>query len=224
MDQIESLALFPLSDVVLLPEVSVPLFIFEPRYRQMTRDVLEGSHRIGMVTVRPDGLEQMAGDPPIFEIGCIGRIAHAQQRPDGTFQIMLVGESRFRVLAEHARSGDRLYRSARAELLPERSPVTPAEHDALRAQREQVLSLLEEIVRHISGDQDPDEVVANFARLEPPRLVNALTRSISFSAIERQQLLQADSITGRFEIMADLLRFRLAERSAGESRSRPLPN
>ena len=54
MQQIESLALFPLSNVVLLPEVSVPLYVFEPRYRQLTRDALEGGQRIGMATVRPE--------------------------------------------------------------------------------------------------------------------------------------------------------------------------
>ena len=113
MGQIESLALFPLSDVVLLPELSVPLYIFEPRYRQMTRDALAGSHQIGMVTVRPDSVDAMSADPPVFDIGCLGRIAHAQQRPDGTFQIMLLGESRFRILAEDARTSEQLYRSAR---------------------------------------------------------------------------------------------------------------
>ncbi len=93
MTQIDSLALFPLSDVVLLPEVSVPLYIFEPRYRQMTRDALAGTQQIGMVTVRPDSLAEIAGNPPIFEVGCLGRIAHAQERPDGTFQILLIGQS-----------------------------------------------------------------------------------------------------------------------------------
>ncbi len=53
MSQIESLALFPLSDVVLLPQASVPLYIFEKRYRQMTSQALAGDCQIGMVTVRP---------------------------------------------------------------------------------------------------------------------------------------------------------------------------
>ena len=61
MGQIDSLALFPLADVVLLPEVAVPLYIFEPRYRQMTRDALDGAHQIGMVAVRPDSVAGMAG-------------------------------------------------------------------------------------------------------------------------------------------------------------------
>lgn len=224
MTQIDSLALFPLSDVVLLPEVSVPLYIFEPRYRQMTRDALAGTRQIGMVTVRPDSLAEIAGNPAIFAIGCVGRIAHAQERPDGTFQIMLLGESRFRILEEQPPVGERLYRAAHVELLVDPVPATPAEQATMQQSRSDLLALLERLVRGIGGAEDPQEVVDTFARLESPRLVNALTQSIDFSPIERQQLLEAESITGRFEIMSDLLRFRLAEIGAGESGTNPLPN
>lgn len=224
MSQIESLALFPLSDVVLLPEVSVPLYIFEPRYRQMTRDVLASSLQIGMVTVRPDSVASMAADPPIFKIGCLGRVAHAQQRPDGTYQIMLLGESRFRILEEEPPTGERLYRSARVELIPDRIPQTAAEVDAIQRSRNELLGLLERLVRHLNSNHDPKRATEAFARLEPTRLVNALSQSISFSPIERQQLLEAESILGRFETMGDLLRFRLAELGAGEPGSTTLLN
>ncbi len=224
MSLIDSLALFPLSDVVLLPEVSVPLYIFEPRYRQMTRDVLSGSHQIGMVTVRPDCLEQMAGDPPVFEVGCVGRVAHAQERPDGTFQIMLVGESRFRIVSELERPSAQLYRTAQVELLADREPTSDAERNRLDASRAALLVLLERLIRHIGASEDPRKAMDAFEKLDAKRLVNALTQSIGFSPIERQQLLEADSILGRFEIMGDLLRFRLAGIGAGESGSSPLPN
>jgi Lon protease-like protein len=224
MTRIESLPLFPLSDVVLLPQVSIPLYIFEPRYRQMTRDALEGNHQIGMVTVRPEGLQAMAGDPRLFDIGCLGRIAQAQERPDGTFQIMLLGESRFRVLEEAPRTGDRLYRSARVELLPDREPTGDVELEAMARARSELLALLERLVQGLDATRDPAGAVAAFERLEPVRLVNALTRSIAFTPVERQQLLEADSIVGRFETMADLLRFRLAEMGAGRADGESLPN
>ncbi len=224
MRRIESLALFPLSDVVLLPEVSVPLYIFEPRYRQMTRDALASDHQIGMVAVRPDSVAAIAGDPPVFEVGCLGRIAHSQERPDGTFQIMLLGESRFRILEENAPTSERLYRSARVELIADRAPETAEEIDAMQRSRRELLSLLERLARHIGAADDPRRVTETFERLESARLVNALTQSISFSPIERQQLLEAESILGRCETMGDLLRFRLAALGSGESRTAELPN
>ena len=68
----DELPIFPLSNVVLFPNLQVPLHLFEPRYRQMARDALDGAGRIGMVVVRPDHVAEMASDPPIFPIGCAG--------------------------------------------------------------------------------------------------------------------------------------------------------
>ena len=224
MSRIESLPIFPLSDVVLLPEVSVPVYIFEPRYRQMAKDVLAGRHQIGMVAVRPDSVAAMAADPPIFDIGCLGRVGHAQERPDGTYQILLLGESRFRILEEEDRPEEQLYRSAHVELIPDPVPETEIEIEALSRSRKQLLDLLERLVQHTGASEDPRKAMDSLARLESPRLVNSLSQSISFSPIERQQLLEAESILGRFETMGDLLRFRLAELGAGESRSTNLLN
>lgn len=224
METIEALPLFPLSDVVLLPGVSVPLRLFEPRYLQMVRDVLAGSAQIGMVTVRPDSLAGMAGDPPTFEIGCLGQISHAQEQPDGTFQILLLGMSRFRIMQEEERIGERLYRCARVELLEDESPSTPEALALLDRQRGDLFSLLERFVQRLGRGESVEHVISGFERLEPERLINALTQSLALDSVERQQLLETDSILGRFEIMCDLLRFRLAEVGGGEFGSMGLPN
>ncbi|MBW2426331.1 MAG: LON peptidase substrate-binding domain-containing protein, partial [Deltaproteobacteria bacterium] len=189
MPSIDSLPLFPLSDVVLLPEISVPLYIFEPRYREMTRDALATDHRIGMATVRPDAVSGMAGDPAIFEIGCLGRIAQSQERPDGTFHILLLGEQRFRILAEHPRAGDRLYRSARVELLTDGPAQGEAEEHALLELRQQMLAELERLLRAVQPDGGHTRLLEGFEALEATRLINALTQAISFRPIEKQQLL-----------------------------------
>lgn len=225
MSVVESLPLFPLSDVVLLPDSSVPLFIFEPRYRQMTREALQGARQIGMVTVRPDSLSAMAGDPPIFSVGCLGRIAHSQERPDGTFHILLAGEARFRILAELPRTGDRLYRSARVALLEEELPTSTPELELLAHRRRELLELLTSFVRGLgSAIDDPDQTLASFERLDPLHLVNAIAQSIPFRAVERQQVLESDSLLDRYSITGDLLRFKLAESGVGDSGSQRLPN
>ncbi len=217
MERIESLPLFPLSNVVLLPEVSVPLRLFEPRYLQMARDVLAGEKQIGMVTVHPDRIPDMAGDPPTFAVGCLGRISRAQEQPDGTYQILLLGLSRFKILEEEERVGDRLYRSARVELLEDELPSRSAEAVArLEEQRADLLALLERFVHRLGREGTGELAVRTFEDLESGLLINALTQSIALGSLERQQLLEANSIVGRFEIMCDLLRFRLAEIDGGE--------
>lgn len=225
MGTIESLPLFPLSDVVLLPESSVPLFIFEPRYRQMTRDALAGAQQIGMVTVRPDSLAAMAGDPPIFQVGCLGRIAQVQERPDGTFHLLLFGAARFRVLEELPRTGDRLYRSARVALLEDPKPDSDSERARLDRSREELIALLTRFVLGLGAAvEDPGRTLASFERLEALQLVNAIAQSIPFRPVERQQLLESDSLLRRFEIASDLLRFKLAESAGANPGPRPLPN
>jgi Lon protease-like protein len=224
MTRISSLALFPLSDVVLLPEVSVPLYIFEPRYRQMTRAALEGTHQIGMVTVRPEGASAMAGDPPLFEVGCVGRLTHAQERPDGTFQILLVGEQRFRLVKEDERPASQLFRSAEIELLEDHAPKTESEEDAFAHAREELLSLVLQLVARVGSAEDPQRVRQALDGLEPAPLVNSLSQSISLRPIERQQLIETDSIIGRCETLSDLLRFRLAAGSLADLESGSLPH
>src|SRR5512147_373282 len=113
----EELPLFPLSNVVLFPRVRAPLHIFEPRYRQMTEHALAGERRIGMVVVPPEHLERIAGDPPVYAIGCAGVISASQRLPDGRFHIMLDGTWRFRIQEELPHAPGRLYRLARVERL-----------------------------------------------------------------------------------------------------------
>ena len=95
--------IFPLPSVVFFPGVDLPLHIFEPRYREMTEAALEGDRRIGMVTVQPGHVAEMAGDPPVFEVGCAGRITEHRRHDDGRFDIVLIGEERFRIEDERPR-------------------------------------------------------------------------------------------------------------------------
>jgi Lon protease-like protein len=189
MEALQSLALFPLSDVVLLPQVSVPLFVFEPRYRQMTHDVLNTTRQIGMIAVRPAAGVDLQGDPLLFSVGCVGRITHAEQKPDGTFQILLLGERRFRVVEETPRVGDRLYRSARVELLDDVEPKSQDEVAQLKTLRLHVLDELKQLVEGSRTDGSPENWLEELSKLESTRLINVMAQTISVDPIERQQLL-----------------------------------
>jgi hypothetical protein len=118
----ERLPIFPLSNVVLFPRVKTPLHLFEPRYRQLARDVLQGERRIGMVVVRPEHVDEMPGDPPIYPIGCAGVITESQRLPDGRYNLVLLGEHRVRIVGEEPRGESQLYRVAQVVRLPEPYP------------------------------------------------------------------------------------------------------
>src|SRR5215471_18460248 len=105
--------LFPLPNVVLFPQVMLPLHIFEPRYRQLTVDALAGDRLIGMVLLRPGWESDYEGRPALYQTGCLGRILAEQRLDDGRFNILLRGITRVRLVVEIEH--DKLYRSARVE-------------------------------------------------------------------------------------------------------------
>src|SRR6476661_1177747 len=99
----ELLPLFP------LPNVFLPLHIFEARYREMVADAVASDRLIGMVLLRPGWERDYEGRPPIYPVGCSGVITHAERLDDGRYNIVLRGVERFRILEEE---GSRSYRSA----------------------------------------------------------------------------------------------------------------
>jgi Lon protease-like protein len=121
--------LFPLPNLVLFPSVIQPLHVFEPRYRQLMADALEGDRLLALVLLRPGWEEEYHLRPPVHEVACLGRITNEQCLADGRYNLLLHGLCRIHLLEELP--DDKLYRSARAELLRDRVPAA-AEEDALR--------------------------------------------------------------------------------------------
>jgi Lon protease-like protein len=205
----EEIPIFPLSNVVLFPGLQVPLHLFEPRYRQMARDALAGVGRIGMVVVRPEHVAEMAGDPPVFPVGCAGMIQSSEKLPDGRYNIVLAGTERFRVLQEPERPRERLYRVAVVELLTD--ALDPADTARVAAQRARVSELVAELARR-TDPKRAARLPRGFLRdLDDVAFVNALCNALAFQGTEKQGLLEADSIPDRYQRLIALLGFRLAE-------------
>ena len=115
------LSVFPLPGALLFPEMHLPLHIFEPRYRAMVSDAMARDRRIGMIQPRP-GAGDDDNHPPLFEIGCVGRIAEVEALDDGRYNLVLEGVALFRVARELDVTTP--FRQVEAELLPaaERDP------------------------------------------------------------------------------------------------------
>jgi Lon protease-like protein len=97
---------FPLTGSLLLPGTLLPLNIFEPRYRNMVADALEAERFIGMIqpfVPRQDNwpaLDLPPENPELYTVGCAGRIEQWEKQPDGRYEIVLRGISRFRIREE----------------------------------------------------------------------------------------------------------------------------
>ena len=182
------LPLFPLPNVVLFPNVFLPLHIFEERYRAMVQDALAGDKIIGIVLLQ-GGAEQGAPVPPVYNVGCSGLIIHSESAGSN---IVLRGLERFRILEEdHTRP----YRQAMVKSLPE-----PTISDAtLLLHRMRLEELLSQRLKATRSDTWMPSQMAN------GDLVNALSQYLELDAVEKQALLESDGLLDRCQSLIDLL-------------------
>jgi uncharacterized protein len=193
------LPLFPLPNVVLFPNVFLPLHIFEPRYRQMVADAIRGDRMIGMVLLRPGWQQDYDGRPPVYPVGCSGVITHLEKLPDGRYNIVLRGLERFRIVREdHTLS----YRRGVVESLAER-PITTDDRAAVRRLR----AKLEAILAASHEAKVPDPKIPSAMGDED--LVNALAQYLDLEPLEKQALLEHHCLRSRAESLVELLEIKV---------------
>jgi uncharacterized protein len=195
-----TIPIFPLPNVVLFPNVFLPLHIFEPRYRQMVDEALKGDRIIGMVLLRPGWEGNYEGQPTVYPLGCAGVITHAERLPDGRFNIVLRGMEKFRIEGEEDPDRERLYRVAEVESIAEPSPDTF--RDEMRSERRRLEALL---VPQPEGHRDP-KVPSSMADED---LVNALAQYLEFEPVEKQALLERNGLLERCRSLIELLEMKV---------------
>ncbi len=112
--------MFPLPRVFLFPRQPLPLHIFEPRYRQMIEDSLDGPGRLVLSTIRSGEEESPEHAPSVLPVAGLGEIARHDRLPDGRFMIILFGLGR--VELEEVKSSQP-YRMAKVTPLLETAPT-----------------------------------------------------------------------------------------------------
>ena len=193
-----TIPIFPLPNVVLFPNVFLPLHIFEPRYREMVHDALAGDRIIGMVLLRAGWETDYEGRPPVYPVGCAGLITHAERLTDGRFNIVLRGLEKFRVTAEdHSRP----YRIAHVQALIE--PVTEEDREAVHAHRRRLESLL---VPQAEGRGSDAKVPPSMSDED---LINALAQYLELEPVEKQALLEREGLLERCRSLVELLEMKV---------------
>jgi Lon protease-like protein len=193
-----SIPIFPLPNVVLFPNVFLPLHIFEPRYRQMVEDALNGDRIIGMVLLRPGWEGDYEGRPPVYAVGCAGVVTHGERLPDGRYNIVLRGMEKFRIASEDA---DRPYRMATVIAMPE--PSADGVREEMRTERRRLEALL---VPQPEGQRRDPKVPTS---MPDEDLVNALAQYLEFDPVEKQALLERDGLLDRCRSLIELLEMKV---------------
>ncbi|QQV77174.1 LON peptidase substrate-binding domain-containing protein [Sphingomonas aliaeris] len=190
------LSVFPLPGALLFPGMHLPLHIFEPRYRAMMMDAMARDRRIGMIQPRP-GAYAPNEPPPLFEIGCVGKIAEFEALDDGRYNLILEGVSLFRIVREL--DVTTAFRQVEAELLP-----VLATDDTLSLSRRSSLELESRRFADAQGYAVDWEAVT---RLDDEALVNGIAQIAPFDVAAKQALLEAGAIEERAELIIQLMQF-----------------
>jgi Lon protease-like protein len=194
----ETMPLFPLG-TVLYPGLMLPLHIFEDRYRQLVRDLLDGPEPrdFGVIAIRKGRETGIDGVSALYEIGCTARLRQVRQHDDGRFDLVAVGTQRFRLVRlDHSQP----YLRGEIELLAEETGdeaaaalVVPA---VLRTFREYLDALSAQGAARIEVPSLPDE---------PVLLSYLVAASMIVDLSDRQALLAEPDAAGRLAAERALL-------------------
>jgi len=195
--------IFPLSGAILFPRAQLPLHIFEPRYRDMVREALDGSGRIGMIQPQRIDDDNLA---PLYGVGCVGDVVGVEELDDGRYNIVLHGTNRFRVHRELR--NELTYRSAEVDIEAfddsEPEPLSLGQ----RAEVEREARRLGDALR-LAVDWEA------VGRLDDEMLVNAIAQVGPFDVGAKQALLEQESLDGRADLLVQLMQFHRAGLSGG---------
>ena len=190
----ETIPVFPLPGVLLLPRWKLPLNIFEPRYLNMLDDVMAGDRLIGMI--QPTGGDRIS--PDLARLGCAGRVTSFSETQDGRYLITLTGIARFEVAQELEVLTP--YRQVSADWSAFEADLFEPDVTDLPS-RESLVSSLRSYI-------DRNAMTADWSAVEEApieTLVNALSTGCPFSEIEKQALLEAATLKDRCETLVALL-------------------
>jgi len=192
----ETLPVFPLPGALLLPGGELPLNIFEPRYLEMVSSALSGERVIGMIQPRNmeterdlDQHEELSSSD-LYEVGCAGRITSFMEVENNQVQIILSGICRFKIFSEaDSQSPFRVVRADYDDFLIDLTD----ESDTVGDDRERLLESLRRFLDARSMQADWDEI----REVSTTTLINTLSMIGSFTAGEKQALLEAPDLKQR---------------------------
>ena len=186
---------FPLSNFIIFPEMTVPLNIFEPRYVQMIDDAMKGSKMIGIIQPK----KQNQTIPALYDIGCAGKITNYNKTDDGRYLIVLSGISRFKILQEI--NTEKLYRECKVNF-------NEFKIDLNKHKEEIKFSDLELIFKKSKSLFNKQGYIINWKDLELQSLnqtINTISMASPFSLEEKQVLLEALNINDRKKKLEEIL-------------------
>ena len=188
---------FPLSNFIIFPEITVPLNIFEPRYINMVDDSMKNSRMIGMIQPKKNSNVQ---NPELFDIGCLGKITSFNETDDGRYLIVLNGLTRFKIQKEI--QNNKLYREFEVSFSDYKNDIN--------IKKEEIkFSDLELIFKNLKSLFEKNGYSINWEELKKQSLnqtINTLAMASPFSIEEKQALLETENLILRKKKLEEILK------------------
>jgi len=192
-------AMFPLPNVVLFPGQTLPLHIFEERYKAMMQYVLETEERLLGMQLYKKGWEKTKDFPPTYEVACVGRVGEVQPFPDGRYNLVLYGLARVEVVDYPQRAPFRL---AEVKALHSTSPANADYEELLMLLAVSIQKVLPLVARGLTWEQ----VRGMLEQLPGPAAVSDFVAAyLPVDPHVRQELLETLDVELRLRRVLDIL-------------------
>lgn len=193
----DTLPVFPLAGVLLLPAGNLPLNIFEKRYLKMVEAAMAGNRLIGMVQLKDENFS-------IYDVGCAGKITEFKETNDGRYLITLNGICRFKITQEL--DVPTSYRQVKPDWSAYQKDLAPS--TSLNLDRAKLNDLLQSYFSSQEMNCDWKAV----EKANDGRLITCLSMICPFDAKEKQALLEAPNCKARADMFMTMLEMAVKER------------
>ena len=216
-DQFTGVApLFPLGNVTLLPNVVQPFHMFEPRYRQLAEDAVEGDGFLALGVLQPGHSDQYESKTaPVFPVACLGRIMQYEPLPGGRWNLIVQGLWRGRIREEC--TDQTPYRRAYFEVFDEQSAEDCADV-AVDTYRNELVSLFEASQPQLAAHRAVRDVLEQEMPLG--LLADFVAHALDLSPTVGADLLGEPVAMRRVMLLISMLQAHLRERGGDD---RPFP-
>jgi Lon protease-like protein len=203
-EKLQRLPIFPLYRVLLFPRALLPLYVFEPRYREMTAACLAGHGLMAIAQLKPGFESEYQGRPAVRSMASLGKIIAHRQNSDGTYNVLLEGIGRVRI--DEELPPEHSFREVRAHRVRDRV-ISPLDEAAVIG----TLRLLVDKLARTLGESGASlrTLVHETKRL--PCLVDVLSSALIQKPGLRRRLFECRDVAMR----AELLTVSLAKLVAG---------
>jgi len=192
--------LFPLPNLVLFPHVMQPLHVFEPRYRDLLHEALEGDRLITMATLKRGWETDYEGRPPVYPVGCLGKITAHHQLKDGASNLLLFGLCRVRLVRELPPA--KTFREAQVEICQDSASAEDAISGPVLQQK--LRDAFFHVLPHLpQAHEQLDQVLGGDISLGA--LADIIGYMLDVGIREKESLLAEVNVRRRVEVLLDHL-------------------